>query len=137
MAHCAPKPLNCISMLFNWAYQRSPNPPKAASPPLNPRCLFSLSVLKANGFTSNNSAAFAFLPAVPAKQAAASPDLHSCRSRTSSRSLSLQVRPRSGRRTHNERSASRHGKNIYFQMNGNAAVAPVCPVFLFSVFTWD
>lgn len=44
-------------MLSNWAYQKSPNPPK--NPPRHhklPRCLFSLSMLEASGVTSNNSA---------------------------------------------------------------------------------
>lgn len=126
--------LSIASVCCSTGLIRSPQTPqKSASPPQNPRCLFSLSTVNASSFTSNDSAALAFLPVV---QAAAS--LRSCWGPTSPRSLWLRVRPRSGgRRPHNEGSASCHGKNVYFQMNASTTEAPVCPILPFSLFTWD
>lgn len=112
MVHCTPKPPNCISMLFNWAYQKSPKNK-------NPRCLFSLSILIPNSFTSNNSSVLVcqtFLTVIQAKQAAPSFSLYSHCSRTSSRSLSLKVCPRRGeRRPHNKRTLYITGKTSIFR----------------------
>lgn len=92
---------------------------KSAWPLQNPRCLFSLSILIPNSFTSNNSNVLVcqtFLTVVQAKQAAPSFSLYSHCSRTSSRSLSLKVCPRRGeRRTHNKRTLYITGKTSIFR----------------------